>query len=220
MCAIISVPAFHAALGVDTDWYAHEVFRKTSESRSRSSRSRSISTIRAGEGAETAAARQWPIWPGAKAGRHRRLLRPGLGRHPRDRAFARLYTIPAVRHSVCPPPPGWSPSTDAATPWIAALFALFHLVVFHRGDPARGAPGRKDRPGCHGRAVMWGLPALVGGYGRHHPVAVDDQRRRRLLAFLSALAIWGWIELAFLTGIVTGPNRTPLPEGPRNGNGS
>jgi putative photosynthetic complex assembly protein 2 len=33
------------------------------------------------------------------------------------------------------------------------------------------------------------------------------------LGFLGALAIWGWIELAFLTGIVTGPNRCPLAEG-------
>jgi magnesium-protoporphyrin IX monomethyl ester (oxidative) cyclase len=41
-------PAFHAALGVDTDWYGHEVFTKTSNCRSRSSRSRWISTIRAG----------------------------------------------------------------------------------------------------------------------------------------------------------------------------
>jgi magnesium-protoporphyrin IX monomethyl ester (oxidative) cyclase len=41
-------PAFHKALGVDPDWYAHEVFTKTPRSRNRSSRSRSISTTRAG----------------------------------------------------------------------------------------------------------------------------------------------------------------------------
>ena len=28
---------------------------------------------------------------------------------------------------------------------------------------------------------------------------------------LSALAVWGWIELAFLTGVITGPNRDPCP---------
>ncbi|MFW5881493.1 MAG: putative photosynthetic complex assembly protein PuhE, partial [Roseicyclus sp.] len=31
--------------------------------------------------------------------------------------------------------------------------------------------------------------------------------------FLSALAIWGWIELAFLTGQITGPMARPCPPG-------
>jgi putative photosynthetic complex assembly protein 2 len=31
------------------------------------------------------------------------------------------------------------------------------------------------------------------------------------LAFFAALALWGWIELAFLSGVITGPNRTPCP---------
>lgn len=31
-------------------------------------------------------------------------------------------------------------------------------------------------------------------------------------AFLSALLIWGWIEFAFLTGVITGPNRTECPK--------
>jgi putative photosynthetic complex assembly protein 2 len=26
------------------------------------------------------------------------------------------------------------------------------------------------------------------------------------VGFLAALALWGWIELAFLTGVITGPN--------------
>ncbi len=29
--------------------------------------------------------------------------------------------------------------------------------------------------------------------------------------FLGALALWGWIELTFLTGLVVGPRRTPCP---------
>jgi putative photosynthetic complex assembly protein 2 len=31
------------------------------------------------------------------------------------------------------------------------------------------------------------------------------------IAFLAALALWGWIELAFLTGVITGPINQPLP---------
>lgn len=33
------------------------------------------------------------------------------------------------------------------------------------------------------------------------------------VAFTGALAIWGWHELAFLTGAATGPRREPLPAG-------
>lgn len=31
------------------------------------------------------------------------------------------------------------------------------------------------------------------------------------VGFGSALSIWGWHELAFLTGVITGPNRAPCP---------
>lgn len=33
------------------------------------------------------------------------------------------------------------------------------------------------------------------------------------LGFVCGLAVWGWIELSFLTGIITGPVRTPCPPG-------
>jgi len=32
------------------------------------------------------------------------------------------------------------------------------------------------------------------------------------VAFLSALGVWGWIEMSFLMGIVTGPRTVPCPE--------
>lgn len=35
------------------------------------------------------------------------------------------------------------------------------------------------------------------------------------LGFAGALALWGWHEMAFLFGIVTGPRREPLPPGTR-----
>lgn len=35
------------------------------------------------------------------------------------------------------------------------------------------------------------------------------------LGFLAAILLWGWIELTFLTGVVTGPNRAPCPPGAR-----
>jgi putative photosynthetic complex assembly protein 2 len=33
------------------------------------------------------------------------------------------------------------------------------------------------------------------------------------IAFLSALGVWGWIEMTFLTGLITGPRTTPCPNG-------
>jgi putative photosynthetic complex assembly protein 2 len=32
-----------------------------------------------------------------------------------------------------------------------------------------------------------------------------------MIAFTSAIAIWGWHELSFLTGLITGPNALPCP---------
>lgn len=35
------------------------------------------------------------------------------------------------------------------------------------------------------------------------------------VGFTSAILLWGWFELAFLAGVVTGPNRAPCPPGAR-----
>lgn len=51
--------------------------------------------------------------------------------------------------------------------------------------------------------AVWGLTATRGLATPHGAV----------LAFLCGLTIWGWIELAFLTGVVTGPERRDCPPG-------
>lgn len=99
------------------------------------------------------------------------------------------------------------------SPWIAALVALF-LWWFATGAILM-AVRRADREGAKARlwAVLWNLPfLLLGGFGfldtlGNHSVAGV------YVAFLSALALWGWIELAFLTGVITGPVRQPLKDG-------
>jgi putative photosynthetic complex assembly protein 2 len=35
------------------------------------------------------------------------------------------------------------------------------------------------------------------------------------VGFTSAIILWGWLELAFLAGVITGPNRAPCPPGAR-----
>jgi putative photosynthetic complex assembly protein 2 len=47
--------------------------------------------------------------------------------------------------------------------------------------------------------ALWGLSAT----------AADDSVTAAYLAFLCALMVWGWQEMAFLMGLVTGPRRTP-----------
>ena len=105
-------------------------------------------------------------------------------------------------------------------PWIAALMALFLwwfatgaiLVVVRLCERRDAGAGR--------RAVLLALPVLgLGGWGFAATLGLAGVGAA-YGAFLSALAIWGWIELSFLTGVITGPNTRPCPPQSRNGSGS
>lgn len=97
--------------------------------------------------------------------------------------------------------------------WIAALTALFAwwfatgaiLAVVKRAD----AGGRRS----HVWAVLLGLPVLVLGAGMFVDTLGRVEAGAVYAAFLSALMIWGWIEMAFLCGVITGPNRAETPPG-------
>jgi hypothetical protein len=52
---------------------------------------------------------------------------------------------------------------------------------------------------------------ILGGVG-FFDTLTNDSVAGVYVAFLSALALWGWIELAFLTGVITGPVNQPLPD--------
>ncbi|WP_102109683.1 putative photosynthetic complex assembly protein PuhE [Oceaniglobus roseus] len=100
-----------------------------------------------------------------------------------------------------------------SNPWIAALSALF--VWWFSTGAILYAVKRADTggPGGHVATVILGLPLLfLGIYGVLDSVD-DTSPRGAYVSFLSALAVWGWIELAFLCGVVTGPNTRPLPPG-------
>ncbi|QGX97762.1 DUF3623 domain-containing protein [Roseovarius faecimaris] len=100
-----------------------------------------------------------------------------------------------------------------ASPWIAALFALF--AWWFSTGAILWAVRHADRRGRAGRvACTWaGLPLLVLGVWGGWTTLNDPSLQAAYVAFLSALAIWGWIELAFLTGAITGPNLYDCPEG-------
>ncbi|SHI82998.1 putative photosynthetic complex assembly protein 2 [Palleronia salina] len=96
-------------------------------------------------------------------------------------------------------------------PWIAAALALF-VWWFSTGAilwAVKRADGRG--PGAHGRVVLLGLPLLVAGVAGVILTRNSVGAPALYGGFLSALAVWGWIEMAFLTGTVTGPGRGPLP---------
>ena len=98
-----------------------------------------------------------------------------------------------------------------SNPWIAALIALFAwwfstgaiLAVVKRAD--RG--GRRS----HLWAVLLAVPVLVLGGAMFVDTVPMGQVGAVYAAFFAALMVWGWVEMAFLCGIVTGPNTYPTP---------
>jgi putative photosynthetic complex assembly protein 2 len=102
---------------------------------------------------------------------------------------------------------------DFSSPWTAALLALFTwwfatgaiLYVVKRAD-------REGRD-AHVWSVLLGLPVLFAGVVGFLDSLDDASVGGIYWAFFSALLIWGWIELAFLSGVVTGPNRRVCPAG-------
>jgi putative photosynthetic complex assembly protein 2 len=95
--------------------------------------------------------------------------------------------------------------------WIASATAIFLWwfstgIILWRVRFADNAG--KD---AHLWSVLMGLPLLFVGLFGLHQTATDESATGVYLAFLSALAVWGWIELAFLSGVITGPNTRPCP---------
>lgn len=99
------------------------------------------------------------------------------------------------------------------SPWIAALIAIFSwwfftgiiLLVVRRADARGGA--------AHRTSTVLAIPFFALGVAGLVVSAASLSVINVYIAFISVLLVWGWIELAFLAGIVTGPERRPCPSG-------
>jgi putative photosynthetic complex assembly protein 2 len=99
------------------------------------------------------------------------------------------------------------------SPWIAALFALF-IWWFSTGAIlwlVRRADNRASDN--HLLNTAFTAPLIVAGVAGLIESLTDTSPTGVYVGFLSALAIWGWIEIAFLSGVVSGPNRLPCRSG-------
>lgn len=100
-------------------------------------------------------------------------------------------------------------------PWIAALVAIF-LWWFFTGAILY-VIRRADRTGgdAYNMAVVLSVPVLALGVAGVILAANSDTLGGVYAGFLGALAVWGWIELTFLSGVITGPEDRPCPPGLR-----
>jgi putative photosynthetic complex assembly protein 2 len=95
--------------------------------------------------------------------------------------------------------------------WLPVFIALF--VWWFSTGTILMAVKRADRAGQSARRwiVLIGLPMALAGLVGIWWSLTRETVTGAYVAFLSALAVWGWIELAFLTGNITGPKPHPLP---------
>lgn len=95
--------------------------------------------------------------------------------------------------------------------WLPILFTLFAwwfstgAILYLDGLPRRTYPWTMGVATMVLAAALWGLA----------DAADETTIGAAYLAFACALAVWGWHEMSFLMGVVTGPRRTPCPEGCR-----
>ncbi len=96
--------------------------------------------------------------------------------------------------------------TEIALAVLATLFVWwFSTGVIFWLD---GLPARRHRLTVSVATVLlasalWGVWATAG----------DTSVRGAYLSFASGLMVWAWVEITFLTGLLTGPNRAPRPPG-------
>ena len=100
-------------------------------------------------------------------------------------------------------------------PWFAAGIAMFAWwfftgIILWRVRVADNLERSGDRD-AHRNSVILGFPVFAAGVALAYASIIDGSANGTYMGFLATLALWGWIELAFLSGVITGPNRKPCP---------
>lgn len=98
------------------------------------------------------------------------------------------------------------------TPMLTALLAACLIWWFSTGAILI-AVRLAERGGVNAGvwATLAALPLLLAGAWGFWTTLHVETTQADYTAFLSALALWGWVELSFLSGAITGPVRTPCP---------
>lgn len=104
-----------------------------------------------------------------------------------------------------------------SSPWIAALIAVFAwwfftgliLLIVRRSDAGAAV--------AHARSVFLSVPVAALGFAGLVVSVAEITVLSVYISFFSVLLIWGWIELAFLGGIIAGPERRDCPPGLQGG---
>lgn len=92
---------------------------------------------------------------------------------------------------------------------LAVLSALFiwwfstGIIIFMIGQ------------GCGRRAVLGAAPLAAWAGWLLVQAGEVNTVAGAYTGFATAIFVWGWFEFAFLTGVITGPNRHPCPPGAR-----
>ena len=96
-------------------------------------------------------------------------------------------------------------------PWLAAGIALFAWWFATGAILWRVRVADNGGADAHQMSVLLGAPIFAAGVALVHGSLNDGTAGGAYLGFLATLCLWGWIELAFLSGVITGPNTTPCP---------
>lgn len=89
---------------------------------------------------------------------------------------------------------------------------LFALLMWFAGTAAVVWLDSRARATFKRSFTIAGLAAF-GAVGAVALVARDGSATAAYIGFAAAILIWGWHELSFLMGFVTGPERGPCPDG-------
>lgn len=66
-------------------------------------------------------------------------------------------------------------------------------------------------PATFQASLLWGALAGIAGLAGLAITAADDSATGAYVAFFCALTVWGFLEMTFLMGVITGPRRTTCP---------